>query len=262
MRARAGVPTILALTAAALVTVVLERVDYAAGRTVWDGIYSTAQAARGKEIYTRECLRCHGANLEGGNGTGEGLTQGGVSLSSDHFKQNWYSSSVNDLYNKISKTMPAQPPTRTGTLSQQEVVDLISYLLAFNGFPAGMSELTYQPELAIIDIVGKDGPEAPQTGQTARAIGCLTAGTGPNAWLLSQATAPIKSKSTGLSTGPELERAQSIPLGDHTIRLLNARPGAVVAAGAKVEAKGRYVRIDNEDRISVLSFQMLSNTCS
>lgn len=250
-----------ALITVLLICVAFQRVDRAAGKTVWDGVYSPAQAERGKETYTKECLRCHGANLEGAEGNGGGLSQSAVALSGEHFAQNWYSSSINDLFNKISKTMPAQPPTRTGHLAEGEVLDLLAYILSFNGFPAG-AELVYQPELAVIDIVGKEGPEPPQPGQTARAIGCLTAGDSPNVWLLSMATLPLKSKSTGLSSGPELDRANETALGDHTIRLLNARPGAGVTVGAKIEAKGRYVKMGDEDRISVLSFQVLSSSCS
>ena len=256
---RRGRAVVAAVTTLLLVTA-SQRIDYAAGRTVWDGVYTAAQAERGKALYTQNCLRCHGANLEGSTGEVTPGVAGGVSLSGDHFKQDWYSSSVNDLYNKISRTMPAQPPSLTGKLPQNQVLDLISFILSYNGFPAGSTELTYQPDLAITDIVGKDGPEPPQPGQTARTIGCLTAGDAPNIWLLTKATAPIKSKSTGASTGPELERANTIPLGTASIRLLNARPGTV-PAGARVEAKGRYVRMDNEDRLSVLSFQMLSMTC-
>jgi hypothetical protein len=240
--------------------VVFQRVDYAAGKTVWDGVYSEPQAQRGKETYTRECLQCHGAGLEGTTGNGPG-SAGGVSLSGAAFKRNWYSSSLNDLYDKISKTMPAQPPTRTGKMTQPEVLDLMSFILSYNGFPAG-AELTYQPGLSVTDIVSKEGPEPPQTGETARAIGCLTAGDRPNLWLLSKSTAPIKSKSTGLSAGPELERASTTALGTNSLLLLNARPGTAAPAGSKVEVKGRYIRMDGEDRLSVLSFQMLSPTCS
>jgi quinoprotein glucose dehydrogenase len=249
----------VALASILLVGVAFENIDAAAGKTVWDGVYSAPQAQRGKEVYTRECLRCHGAGLEGTTGDGPG-SAGGVSLSGDAFKRNWYSSSLNDLYDKIGKTMPAQPPTRTGKLAQPEVLDVMSFILSYNGFPAG-TELTYQPELSVTDIVAKEGPEPVQTGETARAIGCLAAGDAANVWMLSKSTTPVKSRNTGLSAGPELERASATALGTGTIRLLNARPGSA-PPGAKVEAKGRYVKVGSEDRLSVLSFQMLSPTCS
>ena len=34
-------------------------------RSVWDGVYTTAQAARGEAAYAQNCGFCHGANLAG-----------------------------------------------------------------------------------------------------------------------------------------------------------------------------------------------------
>ena len=79
-------------------------------------------------------------------------------------------------------------------------------------------------------------------------------------WYLTNSIAPIKIKDTGASAGPTLERAQATPLGTDTLRLLNARP-LDIPAGSRVETKGRYVVMEGEERISVLSLQMLSPTC-
>ena len=61
----AGVVVILAMVAS------LGAVS-AAGRlqetTVKDGVYTTGQAARGRERYEASCQRCHGADLTGGAG--------------------------------------------------------------------------------------------------------------------------------------------------------------------------------------------------
>ena len=35
-------------------------------RSVWDGVYTTEQAARGKALFTKECAACHGPELTGG----------------------------------------------------------------------------------------------------------------------------------------------------------------------------------------------------
>ena len=37
-------------------------------RTVKEGVYSTAQAVRGRTQYEATCMRCHGADLTGGAG--------------------------------------------------------------------------------------------------------------------------------------------------------------------------------------------------
>src|SRR5271169_4792725 len=36
-------------------------------RTANDGVYTDAQAARGKALYQQQCARCHGEALGGGN---------------------------------------------------------------------------------------------------------------------------------------------------------------------------------------------------
>src|SRR5258708_23784158 len=35
-------------------------------KSIWDGVYSEAQAARGKALYSQECASCHGGELTGG----------------------------------------------------------------------------------------------------------------------------------------------------------------------------------------------------
>ena len=34
-------------------------------RTIWDGVYTDAQARRGEDLYRQHCSRCHGADLTG-----------------------------------------------------------------------------------------------------------------------------------------------------------------------------------------------------
>ena len=36
-------------------------------RSVWDGVYTKAQAVRGDKLYREACARCHGENLAGGD---------------------------------------------------------------------------------------------------------------------------------------------------------------------------------------------------
>ena len=35
-------------------------------KSVWDGVYSDAQATRGKTAYSEQCASCHGPELTGG----------------------------------------------------------------------------------------------------------------------------------------------------------------------------------------------------
>ena len=103
------------------------------GRTVWDGVYNDAQAKRGEATYVEACSNCHGRTLEGQDMT-PALTGGG-------FMANWDGLSVGDLTDRIRSSMPFDRP---GTLSRQENVDIVAYILRFNRFPTGKDELPPQ----------------------------------------------------------------------------------------------------------------------
>ena len=51
--------------AAALIVWVTSLTHAQGARTVRDGVYTDAQAARGQAIYQKQCVSCHGAKLEG-----------------------------------------------------------------------------------------------------------------------------------------------------------------------------------------------------
>jgi quinoprotein glucose dehydrogenase len=104
-----------------------------APRTVWDGVYNDAQAKRGEATYVEACSNCHGRTLEGQDMT-PALTGGG-------FMANWDGLSVGDLTDRIRSSMPFDRP---GTLSRQENVDIVAYILRFNRFPTGKDELPPQ----------------------------------------------------------------------------------------------------------------------
>ena len=99
--------------------------------TVWDGVYSAAQAEQGHNVYAQSCAPCHGAGL---NGTGESpALMGGEFL--DHFD----GSTVGDLFDRIIRTMPKNMP---GSLKLDGYAAVLAYLLQANGFPAGQSSLS------------------------------------------------------------------------------------------------------------------------
>jgi len=99
--------------------------------SVWDGVYSEKQAARGKEIYRKECETCHLSDL-----TGNDLTP---ALTGIAFEYRWGQLSIGDIFSIIRITMPQSAPD---SLSSQEYIDTVSYLLQMNGFPVGKNELT------------------------------------------------------------------------------------------------------------------------
>ena len=99
-------------------------------RTVWDGVYNGEQSQRGEKVYVEACSNCHGRTLEGADMT--------PALTGGAFMSNWDGLSVGDLFDRIRISMPADRP---GSLSRQEDVDVIAYILRFNQFPVGTEEL-------------------------------------------------------------------------------------------------------------------------
>jgi mono/diheme cytochrome c family protein len=98
--------------------------------SVWDGVYTEGQAARGVSLYRRECASCHGEALEGA-----GLFP---SLAGDDFKSNWNGKPLGDLFEKMRATMPADHP---GKLNRDQNADILAYMLKQNGFPAGSTAI-------------------------------------------------------------------------------------------------------------------------
>ena len=104
-------------------------------RSVWDGVYTEEQATRGEEIYRKECASCHGDTLVGGGGA--------APLTGGTFLSNWNGLTVGDLFDRIRKTMPQGS---LGKLTKQQDADVLAYLLSFNKFPVGKTELQKQVE--------------------------------------------------------------------------------------------------------------------
>jgi len=104
-------------------------------RSVWDGVYTEEQAKRGEEMYRKECASCHGDSLVGGGGA--------AALTGGAFLSNWNGLTVGDLFERIRKTMPQGS---LGKLTKQQDADVLAYLLSFNKFPAGKTELQKQVE--------------------------------------------------------------------------------------------------------------------
>jgi len=172
--------TAAALYVAAIVPVAAQ----APTRTVWDGVYSAAQAERGKAQYAASCARCHGGSLEGGMGR---------SLVGTSFWNKWREQSVGDLLDYVSKNMP-MGQTSTTALSPPVYADLVAFLLNSNDLPAGPSDLSATTGTDA-HIVPKDGStgELPAT-TLARVVGCLGPQAADRSWPLSRASRPERMK--------------------------------------------------------------------
>jgi len=223
------------------------------GKTVWDGVFSEEQAARGRELYNATCAPCHKEDLSG---------QPGPNLAAEAFYLRFDQDHLGRIYNSILTRMPANE--QRGTLRPEQAADLVAYLLAFNKFPSGAAALPAEmPALTAIRVTrGKDAPTEAPNLSLVHIVGCLTkSGT---AFVIANATAPMVTKNPEPSKDAELTAAQGRALGSETfgLVLLQVQPTAVAPhAGSKVEAKGLLIR-GPQNRINLTSIQPVAATCN
>ncbi|NQV69031.1 MAG: cytochrome c [Pseudohongiella sp.] len=98
--------------------------------SIWDGVFTEAQATRGETAYSANCASCHSTDLRGNSNT--------PSLLGMSFMFIWENQSLAELYTKMRNEMPSDNP---GSLSTQTYEDLLAFLLRSNQFPAGEQAL-------------------------------------------------------------------------------------------------------------------------
>jgi len=99
-------------------------------KSIWDGVYSEAQATRGKALYSQECASCHGSELTGG--------EMAPPLAGGEFMAGWDGLTVGDLFERVRISMPQNSP---GSLSGQQNADVLAFVFSSNKFPAGAEEM-------------------------------------------------------------------------------------------------------------------------
>lgn len=91
-------------------------------RSTRDRVYSSSQAAEGRDIYDGRCKSCHTA----------------ISHTGPPFRTNWDKRPLSDLWDYILEKMPKDAP---GTLETDEYTKVLAYILRMNGMPAGSDDL-------------------------------------------------------------------------------------------------------------------------
>jgi mono/diheme cytochrome c family protein len=107
----------------------------AATLSVLDGVFNEAQALRGQALYYEHCLLCHGETMAG--------VDKAPPLAGPQFGSIWSAAPLAALVARI-QTMPPEKP---GSLSLAQSVDVLSYLLWYNGLPLGEQELAPAQEV-------------------------------------------------------------------------------------------------------------------
>jgi S-disulfanyl-L-cysteine oxidoreductase SoxD len=246
--ARRGVSA-AALAALALVIVVVRLGAQSAEPRIWQGVYSEAQATRGREVFTTACLRCHGADLAGTTAP---------ALKGDRFYTTFGNEPIDRLFLKIRDTMP---PSFGTILDDQAKLDVVTYILQTNGYPAGPGDLRLASEdLATVQILKKGEQAVVQNFSLVQAVGCLARGA-DNAWMLTRSTDPVSTREEA-ATPQALASAANRALGTRTFRLLSVVPFKPEAhIGHKMEARGLVYTDGPTGRLSVTSLQMAAESC-
>jgi mono/diheme cytochrome c family protein len=104
-------------------------------RSIWDGVYTEAQATRGQQTYKQSCSLCHKDDLFG--------QADAPALVGPEFLNRFNGSNVDDVMQTIKASMPQDAP---GSLSAAAYVDLVGYLLKSNGGQAGAVDLPSERE--------------------------------------------------------------------------------------------------------------------
>jgi hypothetical protein len=178
-------------------------------------------------------LDCHNSTLDG--------TARAPALHGDRFMADWLNTNVYTLFTKLRDTMPATYPE---TVADDVKLDILTYLLQANSFPAGSAELKLdEKDLTNIQIVKQGAHEIPNFSLVAM-TGCLQQGPG-NSWTLTNASDPVPTKEE-VSTDPKAG-----PLGTQTYLLVSVTAFHPAShQGQKMEARGLLYRQPNDNRIN------------
>jgi SAM-dependent methyltransferase len=169
-------------------------------RSVWDGVYTDAQAKRGDALFDRECANCHGPAGAGGSMA--------PALVGPAFAANYDGQTVGDLFDRNRTSMPVG---REGQLSAQQNADITAFMLQVNKFPAGEAELP--PQSMTLKQIKYAAERPPAPNQGGRPPGTHQDNTDGTEWV------------------KRLERPERIPglrIAD-VIACLKLKPGDVVA---------------------------------
>jgi cytochrome c len=98
--------------------------------SIFDGVFTEAQVERGKSAYEAQCATCHGYDLTSDSGA--------PNLVMPAFRFGWHGRTIAQKLEQIRTTMPQGFPK---SMSDQEYLDVIAYILHFNKYPADAREL-------------------------------------------------------------------------------------------------------------------------
>lgn len=94
--------------------------------------FTAEQADQGRNLFRAQCTECHYSS----------------EFADSQFQFKWSRRTAGNLYQLIQTSMPETAP---GSLSAEETVALVSYILSMNGFEPGATELS--TDRAVLDAI-------------------------------------------------------------------------------------------------------------
>jgi len=215
------------------------------GKTVWDGVYTAAQAERGRGFYSEHCAQCHGADLQGGEYR---------ALTGDRFWTSWQGTTVDRLLAHVSTNMPhSEDGSLKGTLGTSVYADIVAYILSRNEFPAGSSELS-AASVTGVRIEKKSGAGELPANSFVHVVGCLgTRGPDKN-WKLVRGSRPAR-----VPDGQEPD--VNAPLGDREYTLMFVMTSLDKFAGHRMSVRASLIGEGGAQGLNVTTIKSVNETC-
>jgi PQQ-dependent dehydrogenase (methanol/ethanol family) len=160
----------------------------AAQHAVADGTgwYIPSQITKGRFEYSQKCGVCHGAQLEGG---------GAPALKGKQFEAQWNGKTLANLYGYIHNNMPLG---LGASVPSQEYADIVAFLLAESGLPAGNEMFTPRTPMDRVMVL-------PGTSESAASAGNVA----PRQVEIGKLYGALKQPTTSKPTQAELDAADS-----------------------------------------------------
>lgn len=131
-----------ALSMLVLVAALAANAQNAAAPSIWDGVFTAAQAKRGNDAYQASCSSCHGGDLHA-------TDPEAVDLTGPAFRARWSGKRLGERFETIRDTMP---PGNANSLGDKTYMDILAFILQSNEFPAGDRELVPETAKAIVFV--------------------------------------------------------------------------------------------------------------
>jgi PQQ-dependent dehydrogenase (methanol/ethanol family) len=150
------------------------------------GWFTSDQVNQGRLAYAQKCATCHGAQLEGSGAPG---------LKGRSFDAQWNGKTLQQFYQYVHQQMPLG---QAGALKGQEYADIVAFILAQSGLPAGPVKFgPRSPMERVLELTDATAAVAPPVPGTQAPI------------KLNALIGPLKQPTTSRPTQAELDRADT-----------------------------------------------------